>query len=99
MDHRAFMEWAGCAFGVAGSLILALNVRGSGWGFVVFLVSNAAWLAFGLAQGVYGLAVQHAAFTATSLVGVWRWMVRPRLELRRAAVAQRKGGQGMHGGR
>jgi hypothetical protein len=81
-----FMEWAGCAFGVAGSLALALKVKRSGWGFVLYLVSNGAWLAFGLATGVYGLALQHAAFTATSALGVWRWLLSPWLRMDKLTV-------------
>lgn len=55
-----------------------MNSRWSGWGFVVFLLSNAFWIAFGLATQAPGLVVMQLVFTFTSLVGVWRWLVVPR---------------------
>lgn len=79
------MEWLGCLLGVLGAGILALNNRWSGYGFVLFLGSNAAWIAFGLLTGTMGLVTMQIVFTATSLVGIWQWLIRPRVEARRAA--------------
>ena len=73
----ALLPWAGCAAGAAGSLLLALKIKQSGWGFAVYLVSNVAWIAVGLASGVYALSVQGAIFSATAAVGVWQWLIRP----------------------
>jgi hypothetical protein len=42
------LQWAGCATGVAGALLLALNTKRSGWCFVLFLISNGFWTAFGI---------------------------------------------------
>lgn len=81
------LQWMGCGFGVLGSLMLALNNSRSGWGFVAYLASNAAWVGFGLASGVHGLTVQHVAFSAVSGLGVWRWIVKPRMEAKRARAA------------
>lgn len=76
-DLQTSMQWAGCAFGVAGSFVLARNDRHSGWGFVAYLVSSAAWLVYGLATDVHALAIQHVVFMGVSGFGVWRWLVRP----------------------
>lgn len=84
LDAQIVMQWVGCLLGVSGSLLLAMNNRRSGWGFVAYLVSNAAWLAFGIATGVQALVVQHLVFTAVSGFGVWRWLVRPRVAASRA---------------
>ena len=48
-----FLQWAGCATGVAGASLLALNTKNSGWGFVLFLVSNGFWTAFGSSARVF----------------------------------------------
>jgi hypothetical protein len=69
------LEWAGCATGLCGAAILALNNRYSGWGFVLFLVSNVAWIAFGLMSHATGIVVMQIGFTATSLMGIWKWLV------------------------
>ena len=50
-----FLQWAGCITGVAGASLLALNTKNSGWGFVLFLVSNGFWTAFGIQTNAPGL--------------------------------------------
>lgn len=75
----ALLPWAGCVAGAAGSLLLALKIKHSGWGFAVYLVSNVAWIVVGLVTGLYALSVQGAIFSATAAVGVWQWLIRPRL--------------------
>jgi len=79
------LEWAGCAAGLLGSLLVAMNNRLSGWGFVVILVSNVLWIAFGLVTGTIGLVVMQAGFMATSLLGIYRWLI---------VDSERKGSQG-----
>lgn len=76
-DVETLMQWTGCALGVAGSFILARNDRHSGWGFVAYLGSSAAWLVYGLATDVHALVTQHLVFTVVSGFGVWRWLVLP----------------------
>lgn len=69
------LQWLGCITGVAGSLLLALNTRHSGWGFVLFLVSNGFWTLFALETHAPGLLAMQLIFTATSLVGIYRWLI------------------------
>lgn len=70
-------EWAGCITGIAGALLLALHSQWSGWGFVFYLTSNAFWIAFGVKKNVRGLIAMQLAFTATSMLGVWKWLIAP----------------------
>jgi hypothetical protein len=72
------LEWTGCATGLCGAAMLALNNRHSGWGFVLFLGSNVAWIIFGLLSHAIGMVVMQIGFTATSLVGIWKWLVMAR---------------------
>lgn len=69
------LQWAGCASGVAGALLLALNTRHSGWGFVLFLISNGFWTAFGIQTNAPGLVTTQIIFTGTSVLGIYRWLV------------------------
>ena len=69
------LQWSGCATGVAGALLLALNNKFSGWGFVLFLMSNGFWMAFGIQTGAPGLVATQVMFTATSVLGIYRWLV------------------------
>ena len=68
------LQWAGCATGVAGALLLALNTKHSGWGFVLFLISNGFWTAYGIHTRAPGLVVAQVIFTVTSLLGIYRWL-------------------------
>jgi nicotinamide riboside transporter PnuC len=67
------LQWLGCITGVAGSLLLSLNLKYSGWGFVFFLESNWFWFAFGIQTNAPGLSTSQLFFTATSLIGICRW--------------------------
>jgi hypothetical protein len=71
------LQWAGCATGIIGSLLLALRLKVQGWGFVLYVFSNACWIAFGIATKAPGLIVMQCAFMATSLAGVWNWLFLP----------------------
>lgn len=71
------VEAASSFFGVLGTLMLATRGRRAGWGFVAFLASNAGWLWFSHAQGHQWMFMQQVAFSVSSLVGVWVWLVKP----------------------
>ena len=67
------LEWLGCASGLLGAALLAINYRRSGYGFVAFLFSNACWIGYGTLTGSWGLVTMQLGFTVTSLVGIYRW--------------------------
>lgn len=73
------LEWAGAITGAGGALLLAFNNRWSGYGFVLFLLSNACWFAFGWATERYSMMFMQVVCTGTTAVGIWNWLVRPRL--------------------
>ncbi len=73
------IELAAATFGVLGTILLALNGKRAGWGFVAYLASNAGWIAFAWKQHHWGLLAQQVAFTASSVLGIWVWLIRPRL--------------------
>lgn len=71
-----FVEWGGAATGLLGAGLLALNHPSwSRWGFVAFLASNMMWISFGVATSAWGLVAMQVGFTATSLVGIYRWFI------------------------
>lgn len=69
------LEWAGCTFGLLGAFLLALNNANSGYGFIAFLVSNICWILFARRINASGLLLMQVGFTATSLLGVYKWVV------------------------
>lgn len=68
----------GAAFGILGTILLATNGKRAGWGFVAYLISNAAWLSHAIGSNQTPLLVQTLIFTGSSLVGVWVWLINPR---------------------
>jgi nicotinamide riboside transporter PnuC len=79
MINASFFEWGGAIFGSAGALLIALNTKYTGWGFVLFFIANIAWIAFGYAIGAHGLILNQIFFTATSLIGIRQWLFKKRL--------------------
>lgn len=69
------VDWIGSLWGSAGALILAFNVSWSGWGWCAFLVSNIAWIVYAWRTHQRSLLYQQAVFTATTLVGIWNWLL------------------------
>jgi len=69
------LKWFGTLTGVAGAMILALNIPISGWGWVLFALSALAWTIAGLAQRETSLVVLQGAFLVVDLIGVWRWLI------------------------
>lgn len=78
-----FFEWFGCFLGVGGATLLSLNNRWSGYGFVLFLASNVAWIGFGWLTSASGLVTMQLVFSVTSVVGIWQWLIKPRLMTQR----------------
>lgn len=69
-------EWAGSLTGLLGSAVLAANLPGwSGYGFVAFLISNACWITVSLRRRMPALLAMQLGFTATSLLGLYRWLI------------------------
>jgi hypothetical protein len=73
--NALFLEWSGAITGVIGAGLLATNTSMSGFGFIAFLISNLFWIAFAITKRSYGLLSMQVLFTATSLLGVYRWLI------------------------
>lgn len=71
------VEWSGTVLGLVGSLLLALNITISGYGFITFLASNVCWLFFGIRNRAWGLVTMQAGFAVTSLLGIYNWFIKP----------------------
>ena len=80
------LEWVGAIGGGAGALLLAFNNRWSGYGFVLFLASNAAWMTYGVMTHTFGMVTMQIVCTGTSLLGIWRWLVKPGAQMSRGMM-------------
>jgi hypothetical protein len=66
-------KWIGTVAGVAGAVLIALNLGLVEYGFVLFLFSSSLWLAVALIQREPSLAVLQGTFTVINVIGLWRW--------------------------
>ncbi len=71
----AALRWFGTVTGVVGALILALNIPVSGWGWLLFAISAAAWTVAGMVIRDHSLVVLQGTFLVVDLVGIWRWLI------------------------
>jgi nicotinamide riboside transporter PnuC len=74
------VEILAAATGLLGTLLLALRGPRAGWGFVLYLVSNAGWIWFAIQGHHVALLMQQVGFTATSAYGAYAWLWRDRLK-------------------
>jgi hypothetical protein len=68
-------KWIGTATGVAGAVLIALNIGAVAAGFGLFLISSVLWSAVGWVQREPSLTILHGTFTMINVMGIWRWMV------------------------
>lgn len=66
-------KWIGTGAGVSGAALIALNLGFVVYGFALFLLSSAFWLAAALSQREPSLAVLQGTFTLINVIGLWRW--------------------------
>lgn len=72
------LQYYGAAAGTAAALVVSLDLgrRWTGWGFVVFVTSSLALVAWGfLADDSEGIGVQNLCLLAINCVGVWRYLL------------------------
>lgn len=73
----AWLELFSAVCALLGSLLLALKGRRAGWGWVLFGFSNAGWIVFANGYGHWFFLLQQIGFSITSLIGIWRYLVKP----------------------
>jgi hypothetical protein len=74
------LKWAASISGMVAALAVAsdLGRRLTGWGFVLFLLSSAAWITAGLLDAEPALSTQNAVLFIINLFGVYRYLIRRR---------------------
>ncbi|WBX85406.1 hypothetical protein [Sphingosinicella microcystinivorans] len=72
------VKWAASISGMVAALAVAADLgrRVTGWGFVLFLASSAAWITAGLVDEESALSTQNAVLFVINAVGVYRYLIR-----------------------
>lgn len=82
IDTVTALEWVGSVLGVIGAILMARNSAMSPLAYPLWTLSSFALVLFALMTHHAGLLLKESAFTAINLVGVWRWVIRPRYAAR-----------------
>lgn len=75
------LQYYGAAAGTVAALVVSLNLgrRWTGWGFVIFVTSSIALIAWGfLERHAKGIGIQNILLLAINSIGVWRYLLSPR---------------------
>lgn len=76
------LQYYGAAAGTVAALIVSLDLgrRWTGWGFVIFVTSSLALIAWGFLDGTAeGIGVQNMVLFVINCVGVWRYLLSRRM--------------------
>lgn len=84
-------EWLGCLTGVIGSLMLAAKHRKAAWAFVLYFISSCSWILYGVMTGAPGLITMQIVFIGTALLGIYTWLIVPRMSEQKADAAVAEG--------
>lgn len=80
-DALTVLGAVGFILGVGGSAMLMIkNHRWAHYGWAMYLGSNACWVSYAIMSSQGILLAQNLCFSVTSLIGVWTWIVRPKLQ-------------------
>ena len=69
------VDWFGSITGLAGAAMLASNTVISPYGWVMFFLSNMAWISHGVKTKTWALVLMQSGFIITSTVGIVRWVL------------------------
>jgi hypothetical protein len=75
------LQWYGAGAGALAALIVSLDLgrRVTGFGFLIFVSSSCALIAWGFLNGeAKGIGTQNIALLAINLIGVYRYLIRRR---------------------
>lgn len=84
MDPLEILRWIAALTGIAAALVVSsdLGRKATGAGFLVFLASSISWVVVSWLQDMPALAVQNLAMTGINVWGVYRWLLRDRIDWR-----------------
>jgi hypothetical protein len=78
-DLVTLLQWYGAAAGALAALVVSLDLgrKVTGIGFVIFVTSSMALIAWGfLNREAKGIGTQNIVLLAINLIGVYRYLVR-----------------------
>lgn len=76
------IDWFASISGMIAALMIAWDHsrRITGWGFVLFCATSAAWIVVGVINGQPPLAIQNVVLLVINALGVYRYLIRKKEE-------------------
>ena len=71
------LEWIGSLSGIAGALLLALNIKLSPWAYPLFFASNITLAVWAWMGNSNGMLLMQSVMAVISALGVYRWIIHP----------------------
>lgn len=68
--------WAGATGGITGALLLALNFKYSGYGYIFFLLSSVLLFAWSYKTGAKHNMLMQGVFIVLNAIGTYNWLLR-----------------------
>lgn len=75
MSINKVLEWSGAIFGVAGNILLAVNLPESKWAFIIFAFSNIFLITYAIRTKTWGLCMMFVMYNIITFVGIYRWII------------------------
>lgn len=74
------LKWSASVSGMIAAFMVSLDSgrKITGWGFVLFVFSSAAWIISGMLDSEGALTAQNFVLFAINLFGVYRYLIRKR---------------------
>lgn len=74
MNWVKLNEVIGMSTGILGSLLIALNINMEIAGFILYLISDSAWIYVGAKKNMTELLIMSVVFGIIGIVGIINWM-------------------------
>ncbi len=76
------LKWTASISGIVAALMVSLDSgrKITGWGFVVFVGSALCWIAGAALSHDWALGTQNIALLAINLFGVYRYLIRKKVD-------------------
>lgn len=73
------LKWFATGATIVAAVMVAADMgrKVTGWSFVVFAASSAAWIAAGALDTEPSITTQNIVLLGINLLGIWRWLLRP----------------------
>lgn len=75
MNSYYLLDWIGAVTALIGTYVLAFNVSWSRWGWVVYFLSNLAWISYGVMVETWSIVFMQLGFMGGVLLAIYKHFI------------------------